>query len=47
VAKDASARHLREWSADIRLLTLREQNLLLQLHLQIAKSFGYDFIVHL
>jgi hypothetical protein len=27
--KDAGARHLREWSTEIRLLTLRERNLIL------------------
>jgi hypothetical protein len=30
VAKGAGARHLREWSAEIRLLALRERGLLLQ-----------------
>jgi hypothetical protein len=30
VAKGAGARHLREWSAEIRLLTLQERGLLLQ-----------------
>jgi hypothetical protein len=30
VAKGAGARHLREWSTEIRLLALRERGLLLQ-----------------
>jgi hypothetical protein len=30
MAKGAGARHLREWSAEIRLVALRERGLLLQ-----------------